>query len=101
MSITDSRERDNFSVCMAGAEHGIAFQQYLLGMNYYFGKGVDVNKILAYKWFIISASNHIWDHPSTKEVCKDTGDNLMEDAIPEDLAEGQRLADEWIRENRK
>ncbi len=101
MSITDSRKRDAFSVHMAGAEHGIALEQYWVGMSYYFGNGVDANKIFAYKWFIISESNHIWDHPDSKKVCKDTGDNLMKDATPEDLAEGQKLANAWIKENRK
>ncbi len=101
MTESDARERAYFSLRSHAAKIDFAWEQHLLGMCYHDGRGTPIDKILAYKWFIISASNPIWDHPTRKKAYKDEGAALMKNATPDELAEAQKLADEWIQKNRR
>ncbi len=101
MAELDTLERHNFFQCKHRAKLDFAWDQHLLGMRYHDGEGTSIDKIRAYKWFIISASNPIWDDPMRKKAYKDEGAALMKKANPDELAEAQKLADEWIKKNRR
>ena len=70
------------------AEQGLGQAQHNLGICYNNGQGVVKNKIEAYKWYLLAASHG--DETVTKNI------EAIERLLPAiDLAEGQRLAEEW------
>lgn len=53
------------------ADQGFAESQFILGLCYYEGKGVEQNKAEAVKWFRKAAEQ---GHELAKEALKDLGD---------------------------
>ncbi len=97
-------EKELFSEASAGAKNDNASDQFNLGMCYYFGTGVEVDKILGHKWFKISLSKiscPSWESELTRETNKEQADALVENMTPKEMAEAEKLADEWIKANRK
>jgi TPR repeat protein len=70
------------------AEQGFAEAQYNLAVMYTNGEGVPQNNILAYALFDLAAA----DDPEAAEH----RDNVVERMTPDQIAEAQRVAREWL-----
>ena len=75
------------------AEQGVALAQYALGVIYREGQGVPEDWVRAYMWFNLAAVSG--SGPGRKER-----NRLTKLLTPEQLAEAQRMAREWV-EKRK
>ncbi len=72
------------------AEQGDAGAQYCIGFLYYIGDGVAKDYVQAYKWLNVSAGQGIGEASALR-------DNLENSKMtPEQIAEGQRLAREFM-----
>ena len=76
------------------AEQGHADAQYNLGVMYVHGQGVPQDHVQALKWFNLAATGG--DSLSTKNR-----DQCRSEMTPEQVAEGQRLAREWLKAHQK
>ncbi len=104
MSEYSDIEKELFSEASTGAKNDNASDQFNLGMCYYYGTGVEVDKIVGHKWFKISLSKlscPSWESELDKETNKDMVDVLVKEMSSEDMAKAEKLADEWIKANRK
>lgn len=75
--------------CRLAAEQGDAWAQCNLGAMYYKGEGVAQDYIEAHKWFNIAGAN------GSKEAIG-VRDEVAKRMTPEQIAEAQRLAKEWM-----
>jgi TPR repeat protein len=74
------------------AEQGNQGAQQTLGLCYTKGRGVATNNVLAYKWLALAAAK---DNPNSDDVKVNL--SLVERLMtPEQIAEGQRLAGEFV-----
>lgn len=71
------------------AEQGISNAQYFLGIMYLDGRGVLQDDVMAHMWFNIAATL------GTKEAVG-MRNSVAENLTPEQIAEAQRLAREWM-----
>ena len=71
------------------ANQGNDHAELYLGTLYYYGRGVPQNYARAYKWWILAKA------AGNKYASKDL-DLLMPQMTKEQIAEGQRLAEEWM-----
>ena len=76
------------------AEQGHADAQHNLGVMYVHGQGVPQDHVQAYMWFNLAATGG--DSLSTKNR-----DQCRSEMTPEQVAEGQRLAREWLKAHQK
>ncbi len=70
------------------AEQGDAAAQYNLGLMYSHGRGVPQDDVQAHMWFNLSAAHGM-------ESARTLRDRLAEKMTPAQLADAQRLAQEW------
>ncbi len=79
------------------AERGLPKAQHNLGMMYYNGDSISEDNILAYMWLNLSLLN---DNNESKNVVglKDLVAKYM---TPEQIAEAERLTQEWLAKNQK
>ncbi len=101
MAISENEKIQRFCEAVSGADRDDAWEQFMLGMFYYYGVGISSEKILAHKWFKISASNIGYDSVRGSELSKSVGDILAKDMSEKDMTRAQELADDWIKRNRK
>ena len=81
------------------ANAGDVSAQLLLGLAYEFGLGVPQDYVEAHKWFNIAAS--LADEDGDEEGRKtfaENRDGVAEDMTPQQIAEAQKLAREWLTE---
>ena len=71
------------------AEQGYASAQYKLGYLYVNSDGIERDLVQAYMWFRIVDS-------SGEELTAEAHDVLEEHTTPEEIAEAERLAHEWL-----
>ncbi len=71
------------------AEQGDGDAQFLLGRMHYDGNSLTVNVVAAYQWFAIAAVSGVAVAPRYR-------DGLARDMTEEQVADGQRRADEWL-----
>ena len=71
------------------AEQGDVKAQYNLGMVFHEGLGVPQDFIEAYKWLVIAAASGL-------KHCVEYRDRLKKQMTPEQIAEGQKHADDFI-----
>jgi uncharacterized protein len=71
------------------AEEGDGEAQFLLGRMYYDGNSLTVNYVTAYKWFVIASQSSVSVAPRYRDGLA----HLMKE---EDIAEGQRQAEDWL-----
>ena len=71
------------------AEQGNANAQYILGLMYCLGQGVAQNFIEAHKWLNIAGANG-------EKKATEFRDDVAKQMSPEQIAEAQRLAKEWM-----
>ncbi len=71
------------------AEQGFADAQYNLGLAYNDGRGVPQDYVLAHMWFNIAAANGLTGAGDERDI-------LGRSMTPQQIAEAQRLAREWI-----
>ena len=76
------------------AEQGNAVGQWRLGAMYYDGKGFPQNYIQAYKWFSLAAAKGNENAAHNRDVAASK-------MTPEQIAEAQRLANEWLNKKKK
>ena len=79
------------------ANAGDVSAQLLLGLAYEFGLGVPQDYVEAHKWFNIAAS--LADEDGDEEGRKtfaENRDGVAEDMTPQQIAEAQKLAREWL-----
>ena len=79
------------SPCSAAAEQGDANAQYILGLMYVKGSGVERNFYFAYAWLIIAEVNGA-DTEKIKSI-------LEEEMTPEQIAKAQELTKEVVKKN--
>ena len=76
------------------AEQGDSGAQNILGAMYERGKGIPKDYVEAYKWFSISGeSGNGYGHEYREKI----GKRKM---TPDQIAEAQRLAKEWVEKNK-
>ena len=76
------------------AEQGHAQAQSWLGEMYEDGEGVPQDKLLAHMWFHIGAS-------SGDEEARSLRDKLAKQMTPDQIADAQRMAREWMAKHRQ
>lgn len=76
------------------AKQGYAQAQINLGIMYENGEGVPQNDIQAFQWYNIAAA-------SGNELAIEYRDESLKTLDDKEIAEGQRLATEWVRANLK
>ncbi len=83
------------------AERGHHIAQYNLGMMYTTGIGVRENHVQAYKWLVLASVGT----PDAKnldrvkwKITKRLRKRLQRNMTEEQLAEGERLASEWLEQ---
>ncbi len=74
------------------AEQGHAEAQAILGIMYAEGEGVPQDYVLAYKWLNLAAAEGDAAWGSAAEL----RDIVASEMTPEQIAEAQRLAREWM-----
>lgn len=67
--------------------------QFNLGILYLYGRGVNADPAQALMWFLLARDNHMAEAANAI-------DQLEQKMDPEDLHEGLRLRDEWVRAHR-
>ena len=87
------------------AEQGDAFGQSNLGFMYELGNGVPQNYVLSHMWFNLAAAhsqNDFADYGNMADIMyeqtksdAEMRDELAKKMTPEQIAEAQRLAQEW------
>jgi TPR repeat protein len=77
------------------AEQGLADAQYLLGTMYGTGHGVPQDNVLAYMWLTVAASRFSASEGEKRGRTILTGEIIASRMTPEQIAEAQRLANEW------
>jgi TPR repeat protein len=87
-----------FKWIQGSAELGYAKAQYHTGVMYKSGEGVAENKVLAYMWFSVAASQSN-DPENRKAIIARRA--VAENMTPAEIAEAQRLAQEWKRKKEK
>ena len=80
----------------SAAEQGYASAQNNLGFMYGNGRGVPQDYIQAHAWYNLAASNLTDDD---RERAAKNRDAIAEKMPPEQIAEAQRLADDWKPKN--
>jgi len=76
------------------AEQGEPKAYYQLGVAYHKGDGVPKDSVQAYMWFILSGSSRFAES-ATEVSAKKELDNIKEYMTQKQIAEAQRLAQEW------
>jgi uncharacterized protein len=71
------------------AEEGDGEAQFLLGRMYYDGNSLTVDYVTAYKWFVIASTSQVAVAPRYRDGLA----HLMKE---EEIAEGQRQAEDWL-----
>ena len=74
------------------AEQGDAGGQYNMGVLYYYGEGVSQDYILAHMWFSLAVLNG--NERGIKGI-----DIVAKEMTPEQIAEAQKLARDWMAKN--
>ncbi len=75
------------------AEQGHADAQFKLGVMYFNGRGVPQDYAQAHKWFNFAASSF---PPGVRNKSVKNRDIVAKKMTPEQIAEAQRLAREWM-----
>ena len=75
--------------CQTQAEKGVVEAQYDLGLLYSIGKGVPRDYVLAHKWFNLAAMRGSLEAKVYRK-------ELSQEMDPNDVAEAQRAAREWL-----
>jgi len=83
-----------FEKFMPLAEQGDATAQSNLGLMYFKGTGVPQNYIEAHKWYNIAGANG-------EDSGRKNRDIIEKRMTPEQVAEAQRLAKEWMEKHQK
>ena len=71
------------------AEQGVAFAQTTLGVSYANGQGVPQDYVLAHMWFNLAAAAGDNSAPRRRDI-------LAKRMTPDQIAEAQRMAREWL-----
>ena len=85
--------KEAFKWCEKAANQGNARAQFSLGSMYTLGQGVEVSYIEAYKWDSLAITK-------SKEYLR-ARDALEKMMTTEQIAEGKKLASEFVPQNRK
>jgi uncharacterized protein len=75
----DEAKQKQFLEDKANAEKGDAAAQYFLGLDYYFGKGVEKDQVEGVKWFRKAAEQGHADAQSNLGVCYHDGEGVAKD----------------------
>jgi uncharacterized protein len=77
------------------ADQGYAEAQNRLGLMYYDGNGVPKDYVQAYKWFSLAASKYEALEALRPEAAIQNRDRVAAKMTPAQIAEAQKLANEW------
>ncbi len=86
-------EKEAVKWLQRAAEQGVPEAQLNLGVSYYAGVGVTQDSIQAYKWFSIAGA-------FGNEVAQKRLSVVERTMTPAQIAEAQKLAREWMEENK-
>ena len=103
MTISDDTKKAMIGVHLAGAEQGDIQEQFMVAVLCYGMTGAEY-RVCAYKWFKIWVSNPYIDkanNPKITELANGIEATITSEMSSKEKAEGQELADEWIKMNRK
>jgi len=76
------------------AKQGNVDAQYFLGISYHFGRGVPQDYSLAHMWYNIAGASAF--HKASR-----ARDLVAEDMTPDQIAEAQRMAREWMAKHQQ
>ena len=76
------------------AEQFHAEAQLYLGISYYTGLGVPKGSVLAYMWFNLAAAQGL-------ETAQQGQELVAEEMTPDQIAEAQRMAREWMAKHQQ
>ncbi len=76
------------------AEQGHADAQFNLGLMYARGEGVLLDYVLAYMWFNLAAAQGNEEAPKIRGI-------VAEYMTPDQIAEAQRMAREWMAKHQR
>ena len=89
----DDRDyKEAFKWYRMAAEEGIAVAQTNLGLIYENGLGVEQDFVQAHKWYNIAGTNG-------DETGRKSKDDVEKQMNPDQIAEVQKLAKEWMEEH--
>jgi hypothetical protein len=77
------------------AEQGFAEAQTNLGIMYFTGQGVPKDYVLAHMWFDLATSRYLASEIAKRERAEKFRDIAASRMTPAQIAEAQRLAQEW------
>ncbi len=82
------------------AKQDIADAQVSVATFYQNAQGVHPSKISAYMWFELAASNSNKNDEQSRKDGRIGRDNIAKKMSSYEIAKAQKLADDWIKENR-
>lgn len=82
-------DTDNLNQYEVDAKNGRADALYHLGLAYSTGQGVGVDFVTAHKWFNLAAMRGVDEAKSWRA-------QISREMLPNQIAEAQRLAREWL-----
>lgn len=85
--------------CARAADQGLAVSQHNLALMYEFGFGVARDRVRALMWFALAAELH--DEADRRAAAAEGGARVAAGLTPEQIAEADRLADEWMAKPRQ
>ena len=77
------------------ADQGVALAQIKLGYTYFEGKGVPEDYVQAHMWWNLAAAGYPPSETENRDKAARNRDNIAARMTPEQIAEAQRLAQEW------
>lgn len=95
--VTAIENGDEFSVMLQAAEAGHAWAQLRLADYYRSGNGSAPDRVSAYMWYLLSQRTAA----SLSEQINTSRTDLHHSLTPEQIAEAERRAAEWLRNTRK
>ena len=98
--LTDTEGLDDhekaFEWCLRSASQGFKHAQAMVASMYSSGDGVAQDKVQAYKWVIISMDGEL-----PKDFPNMVPKSFTDGVTPEQIAEAQRLAQQWMAKDGK
>jgi DNA-binding NarL/FixJ family response regulator len=91
-----ARRDDNLDWLRALSEQGLASAQLLLAQLYSEGRGVSQDRTQAYRLFLLAEKS-----AQVIEISRDARKKLAGEMSPRELAEAERQAATWMKENRE
>ena len=88
--------KTDIDLLIKNAEQGHTSSQYYLGWAYFYGDNVKKDNKMAYMWALLAAG--VLKDGQKGYTCSRLLRGLEAEMTPEEIAEAQAMADEWLKE---